>query len=168
MTMTKSIENLLKRQKIPFTPIRHALAYTAQREAAVAHVQGRHWAKTVVCFADGQPVQAVVPADQWVDLERLRELISANTARLADESEVGRLYPGYDLGAMPPFGSIHQHRVVVDKSFVGDPEMVFAAGTHTDAICMHYNDFAELVKPLVGTVATRSRYPLGTSAALGT
>ena len=28
--------------------------------------------------------------------------------------------------------------------------MVFNAGTHTEAICMHYGDFAELAKPVVG------------------
>jgi hypothetical protein len=33
---------------------------------------------------------------------------------------------------------------------VGEPEMVFNAGTHTEAICMHYGDFAELAKPIVG------------------
>ena len=27
------------------------------------------------------------------------------------------------------------------------------AGTHIDALCMHYNDFADLVKPTVGTFA---------------
>jgi prolyl-tRNA editing enzyme YbaK/EbsC (Cys-tRNA(Pro) deacylase) len=41
----------------------------------------------------------------------------------------------------------------VDSSFVGNPEMVFNAGTHTDALCMHYNDFAEIVRPTVGTFA---------------
>jgi hypothetical protein len=28
---------------------------------------------------------------------------------------------------------------------------VFNAGTHTNALCMHYWDFAELAKPVVGT-----------------
>ena len=38
----------------------------------------------------------------------------------------------------------------VDRCLVGEPEMVFNAGTHTEAICMHYGDFAELAKPVVG------------------
>ena len=157
MTMTESIGSFLQRQKIPYLPIRHREAYSAQKEAAAAHIQGRHWAKTVVCFADEEPVQAVVPADRWVDLERLRALVGARTIRLGTEPELAKLYPSYELGAVPPFGTLHDQRVVVDAGLVGDPEMVFAAGSHTVAICMHYNDFAELVKPLVGTFAAAER-----------
>jgi hypothetical protein len=29
--------------------------------------------------------------------------------------------------------------------------MVFNAGTHTDSLCMHYSDFAEIVRPVVGS-----------------
>ena len=52
---------------------------------------------------------------------------------------------------MPPFGMMHGHRVFVERAFVGEPSMVFNAGTHTDSLCMHYNDFAEMVRPIVGT-----------------
>jgi hypothetical protein len=40
--------------------------------------------------------------------------------------------------------------------------MVFNAGTHTDAIRMHYWDFAELAKPSVGNFC---RCPNGTTTA---
>ena len=69
-----SIGDFLNRERIPYRTITHPVAYTAQEEAAVAHVPGRRWAKTVVCVADDQPIQVVVPADMIVDLERLREL----------------------------------------------------------------------------------------------
>jgi hypothetical protein len=32
--------------------------------------------------------------------------------------------------------------------------MVFNAGTHTDSLCMHYGDFAEIVHPIVGRFGT--------------
>src|SRR4029077_7160471 len=85
-----------------------------------------------------------------VDLEQLRLLASAAALRLAHEDEIAALYPEYEVGAMPPFGAVYGHRVFVDQCLVGEPEMVFNAGTHTEAICMHYGDFAELAKPLVG------------------
>jgi len=52
---------------------------------------------------------------------------------------------------MPPFGNLYLQRVFVDQSLVGETEMVFNAGTHTDAIRMHYGDFAVLTQPTVGT-----------------
>ena len=150
MGIANSIVELLKRERIPYTWFRHQVSYTAQEEAAVSHILGRSWAKVVVCVADEQPLQAVLPAHYKVDLELLRALAGVTTLRLATEDELARLYPDLEVGAMPPFGAVWGHRVFVERCLVGDPEMVFNAGTHTDAIRMHYWDFAELAKPNVG------------------
>jgi Ala-tRNA(Pro) deacylase len=156
MTMTGTVVDFLKRQRVPFLPVRHPLGYTAQHEAAAAHVQGRHWAKTVVCVADDRPVQAVLPAHMMVDLDRLQALLEARTIRIATEPEIAAMYPNCELGAMPPFGSLYGQQVVVDATLVGDPHMVFNAGSHTEAVCMHYNDFAQIVKPMTGSIARRA------------
>jgi len=118
--------------------------------AAVSHVPGSSWAKTVVCFADDEAILAVVPAHYTIELDRLRELAGAQSLRLADAREIVELYPDCEEGAMPPFGELYLQRVFVDESFVGDPEMVFNAGTHTDCLRMHYSDFADLARPVVG------------------
>jgi Ala-tRNA(Pro) deacylase len=111
--------------------------------------------KIVVCFADDEPVQAVLPAPFMVDFERLLGLTGARAIRLATESEFRRLYPDCEPGAMPPFGTLYFQRVFVDKSLVGETEMVFNAGTHTDAIRMHYEDFAVVANPVVGVFCCR-------------
>jgi Ala-tRNA(Pro) deacylase len=81
----------------------------------------------------------------------------ARALRLAAEDEIRRLYPDCEVGAMPPFGfdGWCPHRVFVDGQLVGEPQMAFNAGTHTDAIRMHYRDFADLVHPLVGAIGYR-------------
>jgi Ala-tRNA(Pro) deacylase len=150
MGISSSIVELLKRERIPYTWFQHKPTYTAQEEAAVSHIRGRCWAKVVVCMIDELPAQAVVPAHYSVDLEELRVLAGATTLRLAREDELAHLYPDSEVGAMPPFGAVYGHRVFVERCLVGEPEMVFNAGTHTDAIRMHYGDFAELAKPTVG------------------
>ena len=93
-------------------------------------------------------------------------LAHAVSLRLAHEKELAALYPEFEVGAMPPFGMMHGHPVFVERCFVGEPEMVFNAGTHTDSLCMHYADFAELAKPMVGAFGVpparpprRSRQP---------
>jgi Ala-tRNA(Pro) deacylase len=144
------IADLLRAEKVPYTCFRHIPAYTAQEEAAVSHIPQRCWAKVVISIADDQPVQAVLPAHHMVDLEQLRLLANATALRLAREEEIAALYSDCEVGAMPPFGAAYGHRVFVDRCLVGEPEMVFNAGTHTEAICMHYGDFAELTKPIVG------------------
>jgi Ala-tRNA(Pro) deacylase len=153
MTIAASVGNFLERERIPYRTIAHPVAYTAQEEAAVSHVPGRQWAKTVVCMADDQPIQVVVPADMIVDLERLRELIQARVVRLGTEDEIAALYPECERGAMPPFGPLYGQRVYVDTALAAEPEVVFNAGTHADAIGMDYKDFVEIVKPMVGALA---------------
>ena len=148
----RSLDEFLKKAHIPFTTFRHAAGFTAQEQAALSHVPGRSWAKTVVCFADGEPVAAIVPAHLSVDLERLRLLAGAAIVRLACEPELAAIFPDCEPGSVSPFTTRRTLRIFVDCTFVGDPDMVFSAGTHTDAIRMHYGDFADLTNPVVGSL----------------
>jgi Ala-tRNA(Pro) deacylase len=123
-------------------------------------VPGREWAKTVVCLADGVPVLAVLPATYHVDPARLERLAGAAKVRLATEQELAPLYKDCEPGAMPPFGCLYGQRVFVDRSLVNDPEIVFNAGTHVDAVRMRYDDFARLTNPVVGDFGVRIQQPV--------
>jgi Ala-tRNA(Pro) deacylase len=148
----RSLDQFLRQARVPYTTFRHPEAFTAQHEAAVSHVPGRSWAKIVVCMADDEPILAVLPAPFRLDLELLRVLTGACALRLASEQEFQKLYPDCEAGAMPPFGNLYLQRVFVDQSLVGETDMAFNAGTHTDAIRMHYADFADLAQPVVGVI----------------
>ena len=63
------------------------------------------------------------------------------------------------MGAAPPLGTIYGHRVFAEECFVGEPEMVFDAGTHTVSVCMHFSDFADMVKPVIGVFGIRPGRP---------
>lgn len=153
MAVAATVQEFLRRGNVAYSVFQHPVAFTAQEEAAVTHVPGRDWAKAVVCFADGEPIQAVVPADREVDLLRLAQIARAGSVRLAFESELDWLYPDCERGAMPPFGPLYRQRVFVDEALAREAEIVFNGGTHADAICMRFADFAELAKPVVGQFA---------------
>jgi Ala-tRNA(Pro) deacylase len=155
MAVTATVQEFLRRGSVAYTVFQHAPAFTAQEEAAVTHVPGRDWAKTVICFADGEPIQAVLPADCEVDLDRLLALACAKTIRLAGESELEWLFPDCERGAMPPFGPLYKQRVYVDETLTREEEIVFNGGTHADAICMRYMDFAAIARPVVGRFADK-------------
>ena len=70
MSVSPSIQEFLRRADVAYTVLPHPRAYTAKQEAAAVSVPERFWAKVVTCFADGEPVQAVVPADCDVDFRR--------------------------------------------------------------------------------------------------
>ena len=46
------ISEYLDRHHAQYSLLSHPTAYTAREEAAAAHIPGREWAKTVVCFDD--------------------------------------------------------------------------------------------------------------------
>jgi Ala-tRNA(Pro) deacylase len=145
-----TIHEFLREAHVPYSVVPHRPAFTAQDEAAATHVPGRDWAKVVVCFIDGEPVEAVVTAPSVVNLPRLLELAGGSEIRLAKEEELRRLYPGCEVGAMPPFGPLYGQTVFVDAALALEPDIVFNAGTHRDAIVMHWNDFVKMVNPIVG------------------
>ena len=149
MPVPVAVQSFLAQSGQPFEAFRHPRAYTAQEEAAATHVPGRQWAKTVVCLIDDEPVLAVVPADRIVDLERLRQVAGARTARLATEREFAWLYPDCEVGAMPPLGPLYHQRVFVDRMLSRTPEVMFNAGTHVDAVKIPFPAFVEMVKPTI-------------------
>ena len=150
MSIPRSVEAFLGEQHVAYSVLPHRPAYTAQEEAAAAHVPGRQWAKTVSCMADDRPILAVVPASSVVDLDRLREIAGVREIRLASEREFERFYPECELGAMPPLGPLYGQPVFVDQSLASGGDIVFDAGTHSDAVKVKYDDFARVVHPTVG------------------
>jgi len=158
MAIPASIERFVRENGVNYTPIHHRVAFTAQEEAAATHVPGREWAKTVVCFADGQPVLAVLPAHYRLDFYALRSMLGARNVRLAAEHEFSGLYPECETGAMAPFGTLYHQPVYVDDSLSADPHIVFNAGTHVDAMKMKLSDFVRLVRPVFGRIAIESTH----------
>jgi Ala-tRNA(Pro) deacylase len=57
-----------------------------------------------------------------------------NHARLANEEELGRDFPDYQLGALPPLGALVGANVYVDPEVLGRDTVVFAAGTQTESV----------------------------------
>jgi len=153
MSGISTVHAFLREARVPYTVVPHRIAFTAQEEAAATHVRGRDWAKVVVCFIDGEPVEAVVPAPCAVNLDRLLELAGGKAVCLASEEELRRLFPDCEVGAMPPFGPLYGQTVLVDAVLALEPEIVFNAGTHRDAIRMRWTDFVKMVNPIVGRFA---------------
>ncbi|MBI3933010.1 MAG: YbaK/EbsC family protein [Acidobacteria bacterium] len=143
------LKTFLEEKGVPYATLPHEPAYTAQGVAARTHVHGWELAKSVVLKVDGAYALAVLPAPAHVDIERFRAATGAKTVALATEEEFKGLFPGCDVGAMPPFGNLYGLPVYVDERLTKDPSIVFNAGTHWEAVRMDYADFARLVQPRV-------------------
>ncbi|MEQ9619887.1 MAG: YbaK/EbsC family protein [Deltaproteobacteria bacterium] len=149
MSVLKSLKDYLDDNGIKYKVISHSPAYTAQEIAALVHVPGKELAKTVIVKADEGYAMAVLPASRKINLEALKDVMSAKHVELAKEEEFGKMFPDCEVGAMPPFGNLYDLPIYVAKALSEDEEIVFNAGTHTDAIKMSYQDLERLVKPVI-------------------
>jgi len=134
---------------VKYVTITHSPAYTAQEIAGRAHVPGKELAKTVMVKVDGMMAMAVLPASYQVDFDLLKELTGSFRVELASEEEFCDLFPGCEVGAMPPFGNLYNMDVFVAESLADDDEIAFNAGSHTELIRLDYEDFERLVEPEV-------------------
>ncbi|UCC73215.1 MAG: YbaK/EbsC family protein [Gemmatimonadota bacterium] len=152
MSLAPEVEKLLKDEGVDYEVIKHPTAYTAAEEAAVSHISGYEWAKTVIFFTESdEPIMAVLPASYHVNADLLKDLVGSRKLRLAAESDFSGLYPNCEPGAMPPFGNLYGQRVFVDARLAEDEQIVFNAGNHSEAVRLCYADFERLAKPIVGS-----------------
>lgn len=150
MSIPRRIRDYLDSQKAPYEWLPHPQAFTAQEVAHSLHVSGKRLAKVVVLDADGRLVMAVLPASHRLSLSELKAELAAQHLEMLPESELVKIFPDCDLGAIPPFGNLYGIDVCVDRAVVETGEIVFTAGTHVDAARMKYSDYAALAKPHEG------------------
>ena len=55
-------------------------------------------------------------------------------ARLATEAELAADFPGYELGALPPLGSLLGVPLLVDPEVLSHEVVLFAAGLETESV----------------------------------
>ena len=147
MSMTPRLQTFLDERGVSYQTLDHPESYTAQETAGVLHVPGKELAKVVILKADDQFAMAVLPAPFKVDLDALAYAVGADHAELATESEIRRLFPDCEVGAMPPFGNLYGLPVWADVHLREDAEIIFEAGTHRDAVRMRESDFERAARP---------------------
>ncbi|HEU0208627.1 MAG TPA: YbaK/EbsC family protein [Candidatus Udaeobacter sp.] len=154
MEIPKRLIDFLNENKVDYEILHHVEAVTAQRIAEAEHIKGRRQAKVVMIKSGHQRLMMVVPADHWIDLEKV-EKITGQPASLDKEEDFKSLFPESATGAMPPFGNLYGLPTYVDKHLAEQDYIVFEAGTHRDAIIMSYRDYAKIVQPKVEDLAIK-------------
>jgi Ala-tRNA(Pro) deacylase len=150
MAIPRQITEFLDSQQVWYQHCTHSPAYTAQGLAHVQHVSGKELAKVVMVVVNGRMIMAVLPGSHRIELDRLAQLVKAQSIRLATEDEFKDLFPDCELGAMPPFGNLYHLDVWVDTALQGHQNILFNAGTHVETIQMSFADFERLVTPKLG------------------
>lgn len=143
------IIDFLDKSGVEYQISEHRPTFTAQRMAAVEHEQGKYVAKPVIIKADDEYIMCVLAASHKVDMAALKAQLGCESVRLAEESQIAKLFSDCELGAEPPFGNLYGMTVVMDKALEADEYIIFQSGTHDKAVRMSMADYRLLVKPKI-------------------
>ena len=149
------LKEYLDSNHVKYVTITHSLAYTAQEIAASAHIPGNELAKTVMVKIDGKLGMAVVPASHNIAFSQLQDVLGTDNVELATEQEFMDMFPGCEVGAMPPFGNLYGMDVYVASPLNENKEIAFNAGSHRELVRLAYEDFERLAKPKVANFSAK-------------
>ncbi|MCH8497904.1 MAG: YbaK/EbsC family protein [Marinobacter sp.] len=145
----KQLREFLDNAGVEYICLSHPPAFTAQQLAHHVHIAGDQVVKTVIIELDGKMAMLVMPATWRIRWERLCKVLDTDFVQLADEDEFQDAFPDCEVGAMPPFGTLFGMSVYCCEALTEQPDLAFAAGTHTESIHMKTQDFLRLVAPVV-------------------
>ena len=131
--MTQATEHLQARG-VPFAPLAHPPADTSIAEARALGIEASEVVKTVAVRAAGGYALIAVPAIGRLDMHLVQAAVGDRHARLATEAELRRDFPGIELGALPPLGSLLGAPLYVDQEVLQHDTVVFAAGSQTESV----------------------------------
>lgn len=143
------VMEFLDKAGVNYEVTEHKAVFTAQRMAAEEHESGKYVAKPVIIKAGDEYVMCVLAACCKVDLRVLKKQLGAKSVKLAEENQIGKIFPDCDLGAEPPFGNLYDLPTIMDKSLEKDDHILFQAGSHEKAIRMSMADYRKLVAPQI-------------------
>ena len=158
----QQLKEYLDQAGVEYMCLSHPTAFTAQQLAHHVKIAGDRVVKTVIIELDGKMAMLVMPATWRIHWDRLSQILDTDFIDLADEQEFQDHFPDCEVGAMPPFGNLFNMSVYCAEALTRQPELAFAAGTHTESIHMKTDDFLNLVRPIVleqGFVRPGARRP---------
>jgi len=144
----QTLKDVLDAESVSYRCLVHPPGFTAQSLAHHCQVPADQVAKTVIIEMDGSMAMLVLPASFRIRWDRLADVLNTDLIELADEEDFRDRFPDCEVGAMPPFGNLFNMQVYCSETLTQQPEITFAAGSHTEAMQINMEDYLRLVKPI--------------------
>lgn len=142
----KDVTSVLDESGVDYEVLPHPRTETAAAEAEALGLEPQEVAKTLVLSTPGGYVRAVLAASDRIDLSKVRDQVEGGKRiHLASEEDLQRDYPGFDLGAVPPFGG-GGDRVLVDARLARQETVVLEAGSHEQSVRIQTADLLKLTQ----------------------
>ena len=123
------MERFLDEHMIPFDLVAHPHSQTSAETARAAGVPLDRLAKGVLLDSMECQMVAMSPADQEIQLGKLRQDVGVEFS-LADEASVNRLFPECEPGVVPGLPNAWGVEMVWDDALMAQPDIYLEAGDH--------------------------------------
>jgi Ala-tRNA(Pro) deacylase len=135
-----TVTDQLTKWGVSYELVQHEKAYTSTDEALALGISADEVVKTVVLDIGSVHALAVIPGSRRLDIRAAERAVGAKHVRLATEEEIEKDFPGSELGAIPPLGSLYDTPTYVDPEVMRRDTLVFAAGTQTASVRVRTQD----------------------------
>src|ERR1700751_479498 len=144
MSIAPTLQRYLTAENIQYDVIRHDPTLSSARTAEACRISGDRMAKAIVLRRNAGYLLAVLPASHHLRLSDLRDQLGDNV-EMAEEAEIGPLFPDCAHGAVPPLGHCYALPLIVDYNIEAQPEIYMEAGDHETLLRISHGEFARLM-----------------------
>jgi prolyl-tRNA editing enzyme YbaK/EbsC (Cys-tRNA(Pro) deacylase) len=124
---------------------------TTQQVADLPLTAAQKVVQTFVLKADSQFLLVVVPADSFIEIDKVHSMAGTSTLRFATEAEISALFSFGEVERVPPLGGLAGAAVYLDLELADEESIVFHACTRHDLIHMKTADFQHLAHTVTGS-----------------
>jgi Ala-tRNA(Pro) deacylase len=139
-TGVAAVTEFLGREGISYEVVEHERTQTAVAEARAARVPAAEVAKTIVLRDEVGLRLAVIPASERLDMHKLRQALASRGLRLVTEQEMAKEFDEFEVGAVPPFGSMFDALELVDERLLEQDRILCGGGDHEHAVLVDPRD----------------------------
>lgn len=146
-----TVAHHLDARGVSYEIVKHEPTMTARADARVTGAEPSETAKSVV-LTDGEVYfLAVIPASEALDLRKVRRLIGDDKSlRMATEADMAETFPAFEVGAVPPIGSLVFAGEVIDERLLAHDHVLCGGGDHRHSLRLDPEELARITEAGVG------------------
>jgi Ala-tRNA(Pro) deacylase len=144
MSIATRLQWYLGKTHADYEEVRHAHTGSSREAAVQAHVREEQVAKCVLLEDERGYVNALLPANRFVSLKRIRDELDREL-EFATESEIGEIFFDCDIGAIPGMSEPYGIPTIVDQTLLDQTDVYFESGDHETLLHMSHSEFARMM-----------------------
>ncbi len=145
MSLSSSVENLLKKQQIPFANAVVPLSDTNSSRWHDEYLRSMSAAKSIILQDAQGKVQVILPADRLLDLKRINQYLGRELHAVSPD-EIAKFLKDHKLASIPALPKLEGWQTLVDKSVLEQKTLWADSGSDDELLKFSQEEFAKILE----------------------